>query len=728
MRKWLYPSILFFLLLTVVFMVQALAQEDDFSDEPYDPTQHVNTTLLDSNLFTQPDDKRPYEQGDVNMMDYTPVLENEQLILYVHRETFAIRVLNKETGFIWTTDPFLHQYDDFNLVWLNRMQSPFYFTFLNDKGVSITRSLVDEPLMFRRLEYTVDETQQQVRFTVDLRETKIRLQYSIALRDNQIQFHFTTSNVEEYGHNRLLSITFFPFLGAVKRDEIPGYLFIPSGSGALVRYTHHANIRFPYRVRFYAQDQYYSANTLDLTLNYPVYGFVHGIDQNALFLNIHSGAEYAEFTYLPPDYRTEYHMYYVTYYLREQYMKVIPGSDKSLPVIEDQIKDYDIDVNLTVLSNEEANYVGMANEYKDFLIKHGYLKAYPFNDQIELHLDVFGSDYEQGLFFKKHYEMTTTDQLLKINEILQNRGITDIFYTLRGFNRGGYVEASYRNYRFNKKLGDPEDLKNLNVRYYYNPTTMHSSKSRPPRGTMKRINGQIAYEPIRNGEYYRFYVDIDQIIKEYPKAKKTIADYGGMALDGLSYLFYSNENHKRHEMYEIYHQLIGEPIPMYRPNFVMLPYTNKYLMMPLQHERLQFITDSVPFLPIVLSGYVPYYSSFINFSANMQMDVLRLIDYGANPAFLITYEPSHLLSKTFSNEFYASYFGNLEDFIVENYHYVNEALQFVRGEAIIGREVVQEGVVVVSYRNGVEIIINYTTQDVTYKGITVKALDYAVRK
>lgn len=728
MKNYIRPLVLLVLLFLSIFIYHALAQEDINPDDSFDPTKQINTTLLDSNLFTQVDDKRTYEQGNVNMMFYTPVLENEKLVLYVNKDTFAIRILNKETGFIWSSDPFNHQQSDFNLILLNRYQSPFYFVFLNENNVDITRSVVDSPFMFRRLEYEVDQANNRVDFSVDLRDVYLRFKYSMTLKDDKIHFQFSPSDIEEYGENRIMSITFFPFLGAVKRDEIPGYLFIPSGSGALVRYTHNANIRSPYRVRFFAQDLYYSANLLDLTLSYPVYGFVHGIDQNGMFFNIHSGAEYGEFTYLPPGYRTDYHMQYMTFYLRERYIQMIPGSDKSIPVIEEEVKDYDIEIIMSVLSNDEANYVGMANEYKSYLIDQNYLKKQPVGDQIELHLDVFGGDYEQGLFFKKKYQMTTTDHILDIHETLQKRGVKDIFYTLRGFNRGGYVEASYRNYRFNKKLGNPNDLSDMNVSYYYNPTTAHTTSTRPPRGTMKRINSQLAYEPIRNGESYRFYTDIENIIKEFPKAKKTIDSYGGMALDGLTHLFYSNENYQRHEMYELYQSLLDEPIPMYRPNLVMLPYTSKYLTMPFQHERLQFITDSVPFLQIVLSGYIPYYSAFINFSANMQVDVLRLIDYGANPAYLITYEPSHLLSRTFSNEFYASYFGNLEDFIVENYEYVNEALKHVLGESITNREVISEGIVAVTYSNGVEIIINYTNQDYMYDGVIVQALDYVVRK
>lgn len=728
MKRSLRHIVLLVMLLMGVFVIHSYANPDNQSS--FNPLNQTSTTLLDSNLFTQVDDKRIYDQPTIDLSEYKQVLENNQLVLYLNEDSLAIRVLNKLTGYIWTSDPTEEQYDDFNRTWLNRMQSAFHFEFMSqdDEGqlvLSTPWSLLD--IRNRNVKYDVDLDNDRIDFDIDLKEVGIRFSYSITLLDTGLDFHFSTHSIEEYRQNNLASITFFPFLGAVKEDEIPGYLFIPSGSGGLVRYVESSNIRTPYRVRYYAQDLYYSGSAPELALNYPIYGVVHGIDQNAYFSRINSGAEYAEFTYLPPGYRTDYHMQYVTYKLRERYYRYIPGADEAIPVMED-LKLYDIKFTIHLLSNEEANYVGMAQHYKQTLIDEGILNQSTISDELELHLDMFGGDYEKGLIFKKKYSMTTTDQIREIHNELNEQAVDNIFYTLRGFNRGWHTEASYRNYQFNSKLGNIKDLKDLNVTYYYNPTTIHTDKLKAPRGSMKRINGQMAYDSIQNGEYYRFYADIDTVMNEFPKAKKTINTYGGMALDGLSYLFYSNENHQRHEMYDNYYNLLDEAIPMYRPNEVMLRYTSKYLTSPFQHERLRFITDSVPFIQIVLSGYVPYYSSFLNFSANMQIDVLRIIDYGANPAFLLTYEPSHLLSDTFSNEFYASYYGNLREFIADSYHYINDALKHVRGEAIVDREVLDLGIVRVEYSNGVEIYLNYSETDYPLDEVIIPAHDYLVRK
>jgi len=166
---------------------------------------------------------------------------------------------------------------------------------------------------------------------------------------------------------------------------------------------------------------------------------------------------------------------------------------------------------------------------------------------------------------------------------------------------------------------------------------------------------------------------------------------------------------------------------MYRPDYYNLSHASKVYMNLIYHNRSRFFTDSVPFEQILLSGYMELYSQFLNFSPNIHVDVLKVIEYGINPAFLITYRPSHLLSRSISKDLYATYYGNLDTYMVETYEKVNEALQDVMGHEIIWREVISSGVVRVDYDNGMSIYVNYTNQIVTTEGIIINPLDAVVK-
>lgn len=720
MKKGRIIILLVTLIIVVTVAYKVYANNSDKIDTILDELELSSSTLLDSNLFTQPDDLRMYEQPEIDMSEYTEVYKNDKMTFYVNMNTFAIRIKYKD--YIWSSS-LVKDFNDFSRTWQRKLNSPFSYAYFNQNNTDITRSMLDSE---ENLVLNMIQEDNILYFTVDMKDVQLRVSYQITINEDGFSLYLPHEGLEEYGKNRFFKISFFEFFGSAKLDEVPGYFFIPSGNGALVRFTAHPQVNTAFVTRFFAQDLYYSTNTSGISFNYPVFGTVHGVNQNAYLFNVTSGAEYAEYNYLPSKFRTDYHMQYVNFYLRERYQQKVP-SGESVTVIENKIKPYDISFEVTFLADEDANYVGMAKAYKNYLIHEGILQKRYGDEELTLHLDVLGGDYEKGLFFKKYITMTTVDDIMTINEELTSQGVKNIFYTLRGFNKGGNVAASYKNYSFNRKLGNIDKLKELNIAFYYDPTVMHRDSSNAPVGTLKTIDNRFSYEQLENREYYRFYMDIDRIIKEVPDAKKYFSKYGALALAGLSNLFYSNKNHMRVEMYDIYQNLFDEPIAMYNPNVIMLEDTAKFLTIPFQHERLRFFTDNVPFLQIVLSGYIPYYSNYLNFSANIHMDVLRSIDFGSQPAYLITYQPSHLLSNTFSNDYYASYYGNLDENIVETYQFIYNALEKVLGEEIIYREVLAKGIVRVTYSNDVKIIINYTNTDYEYEGEIVSAGNYLVK-
>ncbi len=57
---------------------------------------------------------------------------------------------------------------------------------------------------------------------------------------------------------------------------------------------------------------------------------------------------------------------------------------------------------------------------------------------------------------------------------------------------------------------------------------------------------------------------------------------------------------------------------------------------------------------------------------------------------------------------------------------MDDALSSVIGVNWINRVVLENGVILNSYENGIEIVINYTDDQVTYNGVNVEPLSYEV--
>lgn len=105
----------------------------------------------------------------------------------------------------------------------------------------------------------------------------------------------------------LKSVTFMPFLGSSYGADIDGYMLIPDGTGALIRFLEPANYVSTYAARVYGPDagvENYSYGGYayikeESQAFMPIYGIVHGAGQNGFLAVVESGAEYASIVATP---------------------------------------------------------------------------------------------------------------------------------------------------------------------------------------------------------------------------------------------------------------------------------------------------------------------------------------------------------------------------------------------------------------------------------------------
>ena len=81
---------------------------------------------------------------------------------------------------------------------------------------------------------------------------------------------------------------------------------------------------------------------------------------------------------------------------------------------------------------------------------------------------------------------------------------------------------------------------------------------------------------------------------------------------------------------------------------------------------------------------------------------------------------------TMANRFYTTARSDYEAEMIEVYMYLNEALKHVSGASITNREVIETGLVLISYDNGVSIYVNYNYQPRAHETHTIDARNYKV--
>jgi hypothetical protein len=101
-------------------------------------------------------------------------------------------------------------------------------------GPSSAISVIDASLsefdIQMTMDFDVDTQNNKVIYHVDIPEYKVKFDYSITLTEEGFSLNMDADSIVEEGETKLANITFFPALGAVKEDEVNGYVVIPSGN------------------------------------------------------------------------------------------------------------------------------------------------------------------------------------------------------------------------------------------------------------------------------------------------------------------------------------------------------------------------------------------------------------------------------------------------------------------------------------------------------------------
>lgn len=181
------------------------------------------------------------------------------------------------------------------------------------------------------------------------------------------------------------------------------------------------------------------------------------------------------------------------------------------------------------------------------------------------------------------------------------------------------------------------------------------------------------------------------------------------SLGSVLFSYYDNGLYDRSDSIKTYLEMAGlfDSLMLSQPNSYLLSETDGYLNLPITNAQYDYYTDLVPLLPIILKGSISYYTYYMNFNALGDDRLLSMVDFGVNPSYVLTEEDTYKMRYTPSADFYTTTRSLYQEEIIENYNYINDALKHVIGATIENREILETGLVKVTYSNNVIIYVNY---------------------
>lgn len=702
-----------------------------------------------SSQYTKPETASVNPSGQSNSFEgFEKVAENNGAILYVNKKSLAIKVQDKETNYVWNSGLDQPKNYRINKMWEQMIQSAITVEFTDRKGKLRTESIL------------TNSSRPKVKFTkngfsadVYMNQSKIQFRLVVELTKDGLAIFIPDKSIEESKRTKLISMKVYPFFGAVNQNDMNGYMFLPDGSGALVRYEKSGKkADSPFVGAIYGNDEAFK-KTQKMNekvvpvqqIKMPVFGAVHGVKQNAFLTVIENGAAYGDIVAYPAGVSTDFNWISSQFHYRYEYYQPTSKSMNGINVYQKKPNKFDIKLRYMFLKNDDADYVGMAKRYQKYLVETDQLKK--LADKTEVRLEFLGGEVKKGLLWDSVIPMTEINRIPQFTSELKKNDVNQMFVIYKGWSKGGLTGTLPSKFPFEKKLGSTDDVKETTASlkkshipiYFYTDYTKAYEGANGFSGSKevaKKISSEIV--SLQEGEKKVYYLSP---WKSLEMAKEDIPQYkeegiNNLAIDSSGYKLFSDYS-KAHasrrvdtiETYQkLFHQLKDKMgnIALYQPNVYALDSIDRYLDMPMYSSNYVFTTDTVPFFQIVLKGYLPYYAPFSNFNADPEEQVLRMIEYGAYPSFLLTDQPSHLLVKTPSKDVYTSEFSIWKEEIVNEYKLVKQSLGEVEGATIVDREVPKAGVVKTTYSNGKMIVVNYSDTDFNVDGTKVAAKNFAV--
>ena len=568
----------------------------------------------------------------------------------------------------------------------------------------------------------------------------------------------------------LVDIDILPYFGAAGADE-EGYIFVPDGSGALINLNNGKTTVSSYSAVVFGTDEtsLMLSNTrseIDHSRNIkmPVFGIKSG-DQ-ALFSVIEEGAGYANITADIGGRITSYNKVnagfaYLQYGLAS--LSDMVGANVYQMYGPAEFEGI-YQLRYFFLTDEDADYSGMANVYRQYLEETGVLTKNDADEKIPFYVEFIGSINKYKTFLGVKYNaveaVTTYKQAEEIVSTLNELGIDDPTVIYSGWMNGGLRGTAATKVRpvaaLNKggtNLNEfQQNMKNNDIDVYMTVDMQYVYQDKPFDGYSTLMYGPGYFD--RNDIIVKEYVLADgsldgklaNLISPYyaGTVSKALVDaaskymINGFNLGSASNYLYSDfledrfvDRQKAIGLYQdaitsmdaAVEGLLGD-----NNNVYTMQYTEDIINAPFGSNSYQLLDEDVPFYEMVLHGYMNYAGEPMNMADDYTTALLKSVESGAGLYYQWIYADNSVLTETDFDYLYSVGYKHWIDTAAKDYQKVNQALNGLENLVITEHEILAENVTRTTYEDGTEVYVNFGKNDVSCDGVTISGKDFVVKK
>ncbi len=692
--------------------------------------------------------------------EYVKVAESDTYELYYLEPTFSVRLVNKETGEVLnSTLTEEHEANDkSNKNWKGYMKSGLVLTAI--VGTNNTKQV---DMVTGKPTITTWKTENGIYAEIFFKGAyQFGLGVEVSLVDDQLIVRVPEYSIQEKKENVYIgTVTLFPFMGYTYLGEESGYMLIPDGNGALI-YLDDKEGRYAagFSQMIYGSDagMTTSATTSKLWEKFdmvtdsnnvmaPVFGMAHTDHQIAYLGIVEKGDERCFIECQPNGVMVNYNRCFARFLLRDVYDQPLNNADngKTVKAVEADRLHSDLQVRYCLLSGQNANYSGMANAYRDYLVENKLVTQK--DTAYKTRVDFLGVEQEEFLMGTTDVTMTTVEDIQNITAQLREAGVTSVLSVYKGWQNGGLYNFPVNSYKADGSIGSTAELTDLiqeqaelgyDLYLYNNGLLVNTTTNATTFDVMKRINKRTFKMEVEGQVYDLFYYllpsksisNLNRFVKDY-----TADGVKNLALAGVSNTLFSYSSkgsyYSRSDCKYSFSTAVSSAagqsnLILEAPNAYLWKDAAALLDMPIGSSGYLYVDQDVPFMSMVLKGIVPMYSKYVNFEANKTENFLQMLEAGVSPSFYVAQENSSKLIYTNSNNLYSLEFSSYADTIEEYDAAFREVAKATDGANIVKHESLAVGVVKVTYSNGAAVYVNYNDHAYNGHGVSVAAQSYLV--
>jgi len=677
------------------------------------------------------------------------VAENNNFVLTYDSSVDNLILFNKSTEQLVSTIPYKHyaSTEETTPYVDGMLNSSIVISCINNKDSSVVDYSSYDSVILGGKAYSV-LIDNGVRVIYFFEEPQISIPVDYTLTEKGLQAKILLGEVTEGSAYRVYKIKLLPYFASAENNT-DSYLFIPSGSGALM-YTDDdkRNIRM-YSEAVYGTDATYdTVYKLNETqqVHLPVFGSKY--KNQGIFAVINEGSELAYIEASAGDAQIGYSSVYSSFYVRGKDIAKIKNQHGANQVVNKigthKASTKSLSVEYTVL--DDATYNGMADAYRSFLKSKGYFA----NGEKEgyLYLNILGGALVNksflGISYKTLKATTTVNQAKDIVSDVSSFADNGVVARLKGFGKGGLDKTVLAGgFKIDSAVGKKSQLKDLNdictqkgIALAMDFDLIHFTKSGSGY-SLKKDSARNLNNTTAKSNYYTLVtkqantsvkasvlLKRGQITSASVKALDTITEYGlkGISLGSLSNVVYGDYSDQKYFVkantvsdFEAISKNIKE-----KNIFTVCEKANSYAAVnadyvfgaPTKSSQYLALDKEVPFYQMVFKGNVSLSSPALNLEAEPKREFLKAVSTGSALQFAVISQFDTALISSVHSGLAGSVYSDIKNTIVDMYSKATPFLQRVNG-AQIKSYTEEKGVSCTEFDNGVKVYVNFTEKAVS---------------